>query len=515
MDFRSRSDATDATPTLKNPFQRVLTPLIMVCSAPNRNATRRCTAVAISLREVEAVPDHEAVGDLEPDVADGNVDLAPLRLRQERAHLERRRLAGLETPHQVGQRQPRVDDVLDDEHVSARDVDVEILEDAHDARGVGGRAVARDRHEVDFARDRELAHEVGHEEHGSLEHADEEEIAARVVGGDLAPRARSRARARCASSSSTSATPSSTLTRASTPLTTPSHPGASTRPGTATTPSLDDDERPRVAFELAAPWRPRAHPAPSGGARESIARTAAADDEPGTARPTATTGPIAPLLRAAARRTRAPRACRRRGRPYACRPARTGDRRASAPAREAGGDARSRARAGSPRRAASTRRSSGRTSRRIRPAHGVVVRLVEADVESVYAAVLLGLVTPDVEQRTHDAVVAARTDAARRSAREQPVEHRLELVARRVSRWRAARTARSPRSVPPATRLRWSRRASRARPRRRADRRSGEHRRRRPCLAAHGGRARRSRRSRASRVHARGTWSRHRPRRGT
>ena len=38
---------------------------------------------------------------------------------------------------------------------------VEVLEDAHDAGGVGRRAVGGDRHEVDLARDVELAHEVG------------------------------------------------------------------------------------------------------------------------------------------------------------------------------------------------------------------------------------------------------------------------------------------------------------------------------------------------------------------
>ena len=72
-----------------------------------------------------------------------------------------------------------------DEHVPALDVDVEVLEDPHDARGVGRGAVARDRHEVDLARDRDRAHQVGHEEDRALEHADEQQLAAGVVGGDL------------------------------------------------------------------------------------------------------------------------------------------------------------------------------------------------------------------------------------------------------------------------------------------------------------------------------------------
>src|SRR4029450_7648842 len=39
--------------------------------------------VAIALGEVEAVSDHEAIRDLEADVAHGDVDLSALRLRQE------------------------------------------------------------------------------------------------------------------------------------------------------------------------------------------------------------------------------------------------------------------------------------------------------------------------------------------------------------------------------------------------------------------------------------------------
>src|SRR5919198_1948501 len=75
--------------------------------------------VSVALPEIEPVADHEAIRDLEADVADGDVDLAALGLREERADLEARRLARLEVPHQVGEGEPRVDDVLDDEDVAA------------------------------------------------------------------------------------------------------------------------------------------------------------------------------------------------------------------------------------------------------------------------------------------------------------------------------------------------------------------------------------------------------------
>src|SRR4249919_2049182 len=45
--------------------------------------------VPVPLGEVEPVPDHEPVGDLEADVAAVDVDLAAGRLREESADLER------------------------------------------------------------------------------------------------------------------------------------------------------------------------------------------------------------------------------------------------------------------------------------------------------------------------------------------------------------------------------------------------------------------------------------------
>src|SRR5262245_53636343 len=128
--------------------------------------------VSVALGEVQAVPDHELVRDLEADVTAVNVDLPAGRLRQEGADLERGRLARLEVPQQVGEREPRVDDVFDDEDVPSLDRDVEVLEDAHDARRVDARAVARDGHEVDLARHLDPPHEVGHEEDGALENGD-------------------------------------------------------------------------------------------------------------------------------------------------------------------------------------------------------------------------------------------------------------------------------------------------------------------------------------------------------
>jgi len=74
---------------------------------------------------------------------------------------------------------------LDDQHVAALDRGIEVLEDPHHARGVGGRAVGGDGHEVHLARDLDVAHEVGQKEHRPLEHADQDQVAAVVVARDL------------------------------------------------------------------------------------------------------------------------------------------------------------------------------------------------------------------------------------------------------------------------------------------------------------------------------------------
>src|SRR5438876_3091536 len=54
--------------------------------------------IPVALGEVEPVSDHEAVRDLEARVTHRDVDLAPLRLRQERADLEARGLPRLAVP---------------------------------------------------------------------------------------------------------------------------------------------------------------------------------------------------------------------------------------------------------------------------------------------------------------------------------------------------------------------------------------------------------------------------------
>jgi hypothetical protein len=77
---------------------------------------------------------------------------------------------------------PRVDDVLDDQHVATLNVGPKVHQDAHDAAGLSrAAAIARNGHKVDVMRHRNVAHQVGEEHHAALEHADQQEILILIV----------------------------------------------------------------------------------------------------------------------------------------------------------------------------------------------------------------------------------------------------------------------------------------------------------------------------------------------
>ena len=130
--------------------------------------------VPVALGHVEAVADHELGRDGEADVAQVEVDPLLALLDQQRADLHALGLAGREVAPQVVERQAAVDDVLDDQHVAALELGVEVLDDAHHARRLRGAAVGGHGHEVDVDRQGDGPAEVAHEEHGALEHGDQQ-----------------------------------------------------------------------------------------------------------------------------------------------------------------------------------------------------------------------------------------------------------------------------------------------------------------------------------------------------
>ena len=73
-------------------------------------------------------------------------------LPQEGSDLQRSGLAALEVLHQVLEGQALVQNVLDYQHVATTDVDIQILNDTHDALRLHTVAIARNSHEIDVGR---------------------------------------------------------------------------------------------------------------------------------------------------------------------------------------------------------------------------------------------------------------------------------------------------------------------------------------------------------------------------
>ena len=97
------------------------------------------------------------------------------------------RLAELERLDDVVERQPRVDDVLDEDDVPPRDRHVEILDETDARPAPEAPVVAGEHEEVHRVGDRDRAGEVCGEDERPLEDRDQDEVAALVVGSDLGP----------------------------------------------------------------------------------------------------------------------------------------------------------------------------------------------------------------------------------------------------------------------------------------------------------------------------------------
>src|SRR5437867_1331442 len=82
--------------------------------------------VAMTLRDVEPVADDEVGWNPEADVLELWVFALEALFHEQRPHLDAGRVARREVAPQPAQRQARVDDVLDDEHVAVDEIEVEV-----------------------------------------------------------------------------------------------------------------------------------------------------------------------------------------------------------------------------------------------------------------------------------------------------------------------------------------------------------------------------------------------------
>jgi hypothetical protein len=136
--------------------------------------------------QVEPVADEEVVGHGEADVAERDVvDEPPIGPVQQRAGHDLTRPTQGERLDQVVERQPGVDDVLDDEDVTPRDREVEILDQANLGLAAEGAVIPSEDDEVERVGDLDRPREVGQEDERAFEDRDEDGLAVGVIGRDL------------------------------------------------------------------------------------------------------------------------------------------------------------------------------------------------------------------------------------------------------------------------------------------------------------------------------------------
>ena len=141
--------------------------------------------VAILLRIVHAVTDHEAVGDAEADVIGFNRHKAALRFVEAGGNLERCGLVLQEETAQVAECQAGVENVFDHDDVFALDGDIEILDELDGSAGGLASAVGRNRNKIKGVVDLDGACKVGEEDRSALEHAHEHNAFPPIVVADL------------------------------------------------------------------------------------------------------------------------------------------------------------------------------------------------------------------------------------------------------------------------------------------------------------------------------------------
>src|SRR5436853_330351 len=89
--------------------------------------------VSVTLAVIEPIADDEFIGNLETDVFESDFNDAAGPAIQQRAHFKRFRISSGQRPQKIFQRETRVDNILNDEHILAGDIFFEVLRDSNDA----------------------------------------------------------------------------------------------------------------------------------------------------------------------------------------------------------------------------------------------------------------------------------------------------------------------------------------------------------------------------------------------
>ena len=141
--------------------------------------------VPVELAEIKAVAHKEPVGHIEAPERDGNFNYPADFLVQESAYAEAARTASLEISQYVARGHSGIDNPFNEKYVPAFNNAVQIFGYAHGAaRSVYAR-VAHYGNIIHLHGDRDLFYKIGHEDHTSLEHPDQQRQAIAVGSGYL------------------------------------------------------------------------------------------------------------------------------------------------------------------------------------------------------------------------------------------------------------------------------------------------------------------------------------------
>jgi hypothetical protein len=140
---------------------------------------------AVTLGVVHAVADDELVGDLEGYVVGFDGYESALGFVEAGGDFQRRGFVLEHEATEIAEGEAGVENVFDDDHVLAFDGVVDVLDEFDGTGGDTGAPVAGDSDEIECVVDADGAGEVGEEDGGAFEDADEDDRLAFVVGGDL------------------------------------------------------------------------------------------------------------------------------------------------------------------------------------------------------------------------------------------------------------------------------------------------------------------------------------------
>ena len=133
---------------------------------------------------VEAIADDEVIGDFHGGIFDVQGDLQLSGLDEERTDMDGFGVMGAELVKHHLHRIARVDDILDDDDGTARDIIVQ-TDHGFDLSGRTGTLIGGELDEGNLTGDGEIAHQVGSEDKGAVENGQQQGISPGKIRIDL------------------------------------------------------------------------------------------------------------------------------------------------------------------------------------------------------------------------------------------------------------------------------------------------------------------------------------------